>query len=101
MTRTPHREPSWNTHARCPDDTPDLAFDLDVNETYAAVGYAVPRWEELELRLAQLYSIFIGEPMAVGAILAYGRDARALKARLKLLRRSSRSYFLRNYDRGF
>jgi len=84
-----------------PDDTPELAFDLDVRETHAAVGYAVSRWEGLEFRLSQLYSIFVGRPMVAKTMMEYGRENHVFSRRMRRLEVAGSAYFSKcpNQDR--
>lgn len=43
--------------------------DRSKEVTYAAVGFAISCWEELEIELCALYAVFVGQPRAsTGAI---------------------------------
>jgi hypothetical protein len=72
-----------------------IVGDADPYDLYAAVGTFVSEWEAVEMTLAQLYSIFVGQGPAGKAIQDYGRG-RIFRERLTDLERVAQSYFIRH-----
>jgi hypothetical protein len=84
MTKSGNGENERSQVTLDPDADPDL--------TYAAVGRATSAWEQLEARLADLYSIFVGKPQQTEALIEYGREGRNFEARMKTLSRVAPLY---------
>ena len=67
--------------------------DANPNITYAGVGRVISAWEQLEARLAEIYSIFVRKPREVDAVIKYGRDTSQFKNRMAALSRAAERYF--------
>lgn len=71
-----------------------MKADQNIDTLYAAVGRAMSAWETLEAHFSHLYSIFVGSPMEVAALEAYGRDARIFRERMTVLKKEAEVYFI-------
>ncbi len=67
--------------------------DADREDTYAAIGRAISCWEELEINLAGLNSVFVGKPGDLDAIKEFGQNNATFSWRLTALRNSAATYF--------
>ena len=82
----------WDVPAK-PTHAPDRS-----DEIYAAVGRALSNWDEVELALAEIFSIFTGTPIfgdrpfEEPAIRAYG-SVISFNGRTEMLEAASRGYF--------
>jgi hypothetical protein len=69
--------------------------DYDPDVTFNAVGRAISAWETLEAHLSYLYSIFIGKPMLIDALEAYGRENKIFEQRIRGLCGTAEAYFMK------
>jgi hypothetical protein len=78
-------------------DPRHLPPDLDVHpkDVFTAVGVAITSWETLEHFLAELYSVFDGNPRNIGAMQRYGRESLTFQQRIQSLERAAEVYFRR------
>ena len=74
--------------------------DPDANATYAAVGKALTRWEHVELSLAEVYSRFVGQPLAFGKIRQFGAIHRIFIDRLGAAKRAADAHFIISPDQA-
>ena len=72
--------------------------DSTAEATYAAVGLALSRWEEMEVVLADLYSIFSGVPPRDRVMRDFCDANRIFAARLQATEEAAADYFVRAPD---
>jgi hypothetical protein len=66
--------------------------DPDVEHTYAGVGHVTSEWENIELTLADLFSLFVGNFQHPSAVQGYGVRG-VFKNRAENLRKAATAYF--------
>ena len=69
--------------------------DADIDTTYAAVGRALSAWEGVELRLAEVYSIFTIEKMDLELVRDYGSANQTFRWRIAAIEKAAKQYFIR------
>lgn len=74
-----------------------LLGDDDPYDLYAAVGVFVSEWESVELKLAQLYCVFVGDAPDGEALWDYGKP-RIFSHRLDGLAKVAGPYFTKRHD---
>ena len=74
---------------------PPTQGDHHDDATYAGVGRVTSRWEEVEIELAHLYSVFAGTPNESAAVRAYGAG-RIFRDRLGSLNSAADRFFIAN-----
>jgi len=67
--------------------------DSDDRITYEGVGRVLSQWEAIEFRLAQIYSVFVGDPNG-DALKRYGAG-RIFRDRFTALQTASEPYFIK------
>jgi hypothetical protein len=72
-----------------------LGPDIDPSNTYAGVGRSISSWELVEVELAVLYSIFIGKPNDLDAIVEYGKLHSIFNNRMNAVGKAAASFFLK------
>lgn len=72
-----------------------LVGDAEIETTYAAVGRAISCWEEVEMGLAGLHSIFVGKIGDLDVIREFGQKNITFSRRLAAVKESGDSYFRR------
>lgn len=65
-------------------------------DIFAAVGYALTCWEQMELHLAGLHTILIEDPYSIGALTRFGKENRNFGERMAAIARAAESYAIRN-----
>ena len=74
--------------------------DDDADTLFAAVGRTITSWEELELQLAVLHSIFIGTPRTLDALQEYGSRYGTVSPRIVAVERAGATYFIKHCDQA-
>ena len=69
-----------------------LTGDLDDETTYAGIGRVVSEWEEVEVALAELHSLFIGKYLRRPGIREYG-DGSTSSTRIRKLCSAAERFF--------
>lgn len=70
-------------------------LDATAEDTYAAVGLALTRWEIMETGLADLYSVFRGMPFDKRVMVGFGQRYSTTVRRLAGLADAASRYFVR------
>jgi hypothetical protein len=67
---------------------------------FLSIGRALSQWEMLELNLAILHTIFVGQPRLIDALQQYGTDNGTVRARLNAVKAAGERFFLIHCDQG-
>lgn len=73
----------------------EAELDATAEETFAAVGLALTRWESMEASLADLYSVFCGAPFDKEVVVQFGRRYATTVRRLTGLQDAAFRFFCR------
>ena len=72
---------------------PPIQADADVQELYAAVGYALSHWEDIESELSHWYALFIGKMWQHEAYDEYYDKGKTSQRRINTLEVAGEKYF--------